>query len=120
MWNNRPENQQAQQIITNIPYSNNDEHDNYLFYLYYYLENLETIVGYYQPTKWRRRVWKMRISRQKALANMVRLITGRTRLNRKDEILQNTIVAFGCGNFSTVSPGFSPTPKTSLFRTLGK
>lgn len=108
------------QIVSEIPATQCNTVAMFNDHLRYYLSHLHNIVGYYQPLKWRRRIWKMAIKRQKAYASIVRMLTGVDVLNKNNPVLRNTVVAYGAGSFSSVSPGYAPTPRRALFQQLGR
>jgi len=69
----------------------------------------QQIMDFYQPKKWRRRVWKMRIRRQKAYEWLFRELI-------QDTDPSNVVIAYGGGRFDHASRGMPSTPNKHLFR----
>jgi hypothetical protein len=105
-------------MINGIPTAKCETSEIFNTHLTYYLRNLQRIVGYYQPMKWRQRIRTMRIKRQQAYAEIVRMLTGRYNLRKDDEVIRNTVIAYGGGSFSSTSPGYAPAPNKGLLKEL--
>ena len=107
-------------IITQIPTAKCHSTATFHQHLQYYLQHREIIVGYYRPTRWRRLRFKTYSLRQRAYANMARMLTGRRLLDRYNATIRNTVVAYGGGKFDSSSRGLAPTPNKKLFEGLRK
>ena len=108
-WNS--ENAADHLVVINIPTRktlNMDAH------VRYYLQHRDILMGFYRPEKWRHSKRTAFILRQKAHANIARMLLGTIKAKR----YENVIVAFGGSLYSNPQNHKPAIPSRALFETL--